>query len=116
MTQATVIPVVHHAGQRPPSGLPRMTPVVLGPFHPPARERPAFGMTRLTRVCLDLTIDVATRESGLGGDPDEFTHQRLGVRADLVISHGAAPPACLVHGQGPVMWTTYVNGGSPTRG
>jgi integrase len=47
---------------------------------------------------------------------DEFTHQRLGVRADRVVCHGDAPPGFLVHGQGPVMWTTYVNGGAPARG
>ena len=46
----------------------------------------------------------------------EFTHTTLGVRADRVICHGDAPRGFLVHGQGPVLWTTYVNHGHPARG
>ena len=46
----------------------------------------------------------------------EFTHTTLGVRADRVVCHGDAPRGFLIHGQGPVLWTTYVNGGHPARG
>jgi DNA primase len=46
----------------------------------------------------------------------EFTHTSLGVRADRVICHGDAPRGFLIHGHGPVLWTTYVNGGHRARG
>jgi DNA primase len=46
----------------------------------------------------------------------EFTHSTLGVRADRVICHGDARRGFLIHGQGPVLWTTYANGGHPARG
>ncbi len=46
----------------------------------------------------------------------EFAHATLGVRADRVICHGDAPRGFLIHGQGPVLWTTYVNQGHPARG
>lgn len=46
----------------------------------------------------------------------EMTHRQLGVRADRVVAHGAAPQGFLVHGVGPTLWTAYVNGGDPPRG
>jgi hypothetical protein len=46
----------------------------------------------------------------------EFTHTRLGVRADRVVCHGDAPRGFLIHGQGATLWTTYLNGGQPARG
>lgn len=44
----------------------------------------------------------------------EFTHARLGVRADRVIAH--EPQGFLVHGGDPMLWTAYVNGGSVPQG
>ena len=46
----------------------------------------------------------------------EFTHATFGVRADRVVCHGDAPRGFLIHGQGPVLWTTYINDGHPARG
>jgi DNA primase len=46
----------------------------------------------------------------------ETTHRLLGVRADRVVAHGAAPPGFLVHGAEPIAWTAYLNGGSVPRG
>ena len=46
----------------------------------------------------------------------EFTHTRLGVRADRVVCHGDAPRGFLVHGQGATLWTSYLNDGQPARG
>jgi hypothetical protein len=45
-----------------------------------------------------------------------FTHATLGVRADRVVCHGDAPRGFLIHGHGPVLWTTYINDGHPARG
>jgi hypothetical protein len=45
-----------------------------------------------------------------------FTHATLGVRAERVVCHGDAPRGFLIHGQGPVLWTTYINDGHPARG
>ncbi len=53
---------------------------------------------------------------GWRASDEEFTHRCLGVRADRVVSHGDAPRGFLVHGQGPVLWTTFVNGWTPARG
>jgi DNA primase len=44
----------------------------------------------------------------------EFTHARLGVRADRVIAH--EPQGFLVHGGDPMLWTAYLNGGSVPQG
>lgn len=44
----------------------------------------------------------------------EFTHARLGVRADRVVAH--EPQGFLVHGGDPMLWTAYVNGGSVPHG
>src|SRR5690349_12375199 len=46
----------------------------------------------------------------------EYTRATLGARPDRVICHGDAPRAFLVHGQGAVLWTTYLNDGQPARG
>src|SRR5205823_5261402 len=46
----------------------------------------------------------------------DTTHRLLGVRAQRVVAHGAAPPGFLVHGADSVPWTTYVNGGALPRG
>jgi len=46
----------------------------------------------------------------------EFTHASLGVRADRVVCHGEAPRGFLIHGQGSILWTTYVNDGRLARG
>ena len=47
---------------------------------------------------------------------DESTHRLLGCRADRVICHGEAPRGILIHGQGPVLFTTLANGMRPARG
>src|SRR4051812_46755262 len=47
---------------------------------------------------------------------DEMTHRVLGVRAQRVVAHGAAPRGFLIHGGDPVLWTAYVNGGTVPRG
>jgi DNA primase len=44
----------------------------------------------------------------------EFTHTRLGVRADRVVAH--EPQGFLVHGGESILWTAYVTGGSVPRG
>jgi hypothetical protein len=45
-----------------------------------------------------------------------FTHTTFGVRADRVVCHGDAPRGFLIHGHGPVLWTTYINNRHPARG
>jgi DNA primase len=47
---------------------------------------------------------------------DEMTHRVLGVRAQRVVAHGAAPPGFLVHGGDSTLWTAYLNGGVVPRG
>ena len=68
-------------------------------------------------------LDVAFPEFGWRRDDrgwragnEDFTHATLGARADRVVCHGEAPRGFLVHGQGPVLWTTYVNDGRLARG
>lgn len=46
----------------------------------------------------------------------EMTHRVLGVRADRVVAHGAAPLGFLVHGGESMLWTAYMNGGDVPRG
>jgi hypothetical protein len=46
----------------------------------------------------------------------EITHRVLGVRADRVVAHGAAPSGFLVHGGETMPWTAYLNGGDIPRG
>lgn len=47
---------------------------------------------------------------------EQTTRERLGVRASRVVAHGAAPAGFLVHGAEPILWTAYLNGGTPPRG
>src|SRR4051812_14840721 len=46
----------------------------------------------------------------------EYTRATLGARPDRVVCHGDAPRGFLIHGQGAVLWTTYLNDGQPARG
>ena len=46
----------------------------------------------------------------------EMTHRVLGVRADRVVAHGAAPPGLLVHCGETMPWTAYLNEGDIPRG
>jgi DNA primase len=46
----------------------------------------------------------------------EYTRSMLGARPDRVVCHGEAPRGFLIHGQGAVLWTTYLNDGQPARG
>ena len=68
-------------------------------------------------------LDRAFPEFGWRRDRDgwvatnqQHTHARLGVRADRIVAHGAAPPGFLIHGSEPMLWTAYVNGGTVPRG
>lgn len=47
---------------------------------------------------------------------EEYTHAKLGVRAERVVAHGPAPRGLLVHGGEPMLWTAYLAGGEPPRG
>src|SRR3954447_2337560 len=46
----------------------------------------------------------------------EYTRSNLGARPDRVVCHGDAPRGFLIHGQGAVLWTTYLNNSQPARG
>src|SRR3954452_8202234 len=46
----------------------------------------------------------------------EYTRSTVGARPDRVVCHGEAPRGFLIHGSGPVLWTTYLNDGQPARG
>jgi DNA primase len=46
----------------------------------------------------------------------EYTRSTLGARPDRVVCHGEAPRGFLIHGQGAVLWTSYLNDGQPARG
>src|SRR4051812_21813020 len=46
----------------------------------------------------------------------EYTRSALGARPDRVVCHGDAPCGFLIHGQGAVLWTTYLNDGQAARG
>jgi DNA primase len=72
---------------------------------------------------LQRRLDEAFPEFGWQRDPrgwhasnQELTHTAWGVRADRVVCHGDAPRGFLIHGLGPVLWTTYINSGRPARG
>src|SRR3954454_1042775 len=45
----------------------------------------------------------------------EHTRSTLGARPDRVVCHGDAPRGFLIHGDGAVLWTTYLNDGQPAR-
>ena len=47
---------------------------------------------------------------------EEYTHAKLGVRAERVVAHGPAPRGYLVHGGEPMLWTAYLAGGELPRG
>jgi DNA primase len=48
---------------------------------------------------------------------EQHTHARFGVRAERVVAHGPTPPTGLyIHGEGPVLWTEYVTGGTVPTG
>ncbi len=79
-------------------------------------ERPGIADFYEHEVLPALTerLDQAFPEFGWTRDPrgwhatnHDFTHQQLGVRADRVVCHGPAPRGFLIHGDGPVLWTTY---------
>jgi len=68
-------------------------------------------------------LDQAFPEFGWRRDPrgwtatnQQYTHARLGVRADRVVAHGEAPGGFLVHGGEPIPWTAYLNNGNLPRG
>jgi DNA primase len=63
---------------------------------------PAFGWERDAR--------------GWHATDDDHTHALLGCRADRVVCHGDAPRGILIHGQGPVLFTTLANAMQPARG
>jgi DNA primase len=47
---------------------------------------------------------------------EEFTHARLGVRAERVVAHGEVPRGFLVHGGESMLWTAYVGDGHVPHG
>jgi hypothetical protein len=68
-------------------------------------------------------LDQAFPEFGWRGDARgwvatsaEYTRSALGARPDRVVCQGDAPRGFLIHGQGAVLWTTYLNDGQPARG
>ena len=79
--------------------------------------------TEVVLPALQERLDSALPEFGWRRDRDgwvatdqEFTHRAFGVRADRVVAHGPAPRGFLVHGNGSVLWTAYLNGGVVPRG
>ena len=89
----------------------------------PSRPNIAEFYERTVLPALMGRLDEAFPEFGWRRDPrgwratnEEFTHSRLGARAERVVCHGEAPRGLLVHGDGPLLWTTYVNDGAPARG
>lgn len=88
-----------------------------------ASQRVGDFYSEVVLPALAARLDAAFPEFGWKRDPrgwvatnQEMTHRVLGVRADRVVAHGAAPPGFLVHGGEPVPWTAYVNGGEIPRG
>lgn len=88
-----------------------------------ASQRVGDFYTEVVLPALASRLDVAFPEFGWKQDPrgwvatnQELTHRVLGVRADRVVAHGAAPPGFLVHGGEPMLWTAYLNGGAVPRG
>ena len=88
-----------------------------------ASQRVGEFYTEVVLPALAARLDAAFPEFGWKQDPrgwvatnQEMTHRVLGVRADRVVAHGAAPPGFLVHGGEPMPWTAYVNGGEVPRG
>jgi hypothetical protein len=89
----------------------------------PSRPNVAEFYERTVLPALMGRLDEAFPEFGWQRDQrgwratnQEFTHARLGARAERVVCHGEAPRGLLVHGDGPLLWTTYANDGTPARG
>ena len=75
--------------------------------------------TETVLPALAQRLDQAFPEIGWQRDPrgwiatnEEFTHARLGVRAERVVAHGPAPRGFLIHGGEAMLWTAYLNGGA----
>jgi DNA primase len=88
-----------------------------------ASQRVGDFYSEVVLPALSTRLDAAFPEFGWKQDPrgwvatnQEMTHRVLGVRADRVVAHGAAPPGFLVHGGEPMPWTAYLNGGDVPRG
>jgi DNA primase len=88
-----------------------------------ASQRVGDFYSEVVLPALVARLDVVFPEFGWKRDPrgwvatnQEMTHRVLGVRADRVVAHGAAPSGFLVHGGEPMSWTAYVNGGEVPRG
>jgi DNA primase len=88
-----------------------------------ASQRVGDFYSEVVLPALAARLDAAFPEFGWKQDPrgwvatnQEMTHRVLGVRADRVVAHGAAPPGFLVHGGEPMPWTAYLNGGELPRG
>src|SRR5881397_1940737 len=89
------------------------------------RERPRVTdfYTEVVLPALAQRLDQAFPEFGWRRDArgwvatnEEYTHARLGVRAERVVAHGPAPRGFLVHGGEPILWTAYLARGEPPRG
>jgi DNA primase len=79
--------------------------------------------TEVVLPSLAQRLDVAFPEFGWRRDArgwiatnEEYTHARLGVRAERVVAHGPAPRGFLVHGGESILWTAYLSGGAVPRG
>src|SRR5918999_6436443 len=90
---------------------------------PDGRESIVDFYTDVVLPALAERLDAAFPEFGWRRDArgwvatnEEMTHRALGARAARVVAHGPAPRGFLVHGAEPMLWTAYLNGGSPPRG
>jgi 5S rRNA maturation endonuclease (ribonuclease M5) len=86
--------------------------------------RPGDFYTEAVRPALFERLDQVFPEFGWRRDSrgwvatnEQHTHARFGVRAERVVAHGPTPPTGLyIHGEGPVLWTEYVTGGTVPTG
>lgn len=90
---------------------------------PNGRESIVDFYTEVVLPALAERLDAAFPEFGWRRDArgwvatnEEMTHRALGARAARVVAHGPAPRGFLVHGAEPMLWTAYLNGGTPPRG
>ncbi|MGH2451332.1 MAG: toprim domain-containing protein [Candidatus Limnocylindria bacterium] len=90
---------------------------------PDGRETIVDFYTDVVLPALAERLDAAFPEFGWRRDAhgwvatnEEMTHRALGARAARVVAHGPAPRGFLVHGAEPMLWTAYLNGGTPPRG
>jgi hypothetical protein len=90
---------------------------------PNGRESIVDYYTDVVLPALAERLDAAFPEFGWRRDArgwvatnEEMTHRALGARASRVVAHGPAPRGFLVHGAEPMLWTAYLNGGTPPRG